>query len=261
MIRTFTILKYFFVNSLQIEMEYRSEVVVSALNSVLAAISGYVVIYSLFFNSATIGGWEFEECLILFGIFLLIEAFISMILRPNLSRLSEYIRMGSMDYMLLKPVSSQFLVSFRFINIWAFPNLFIGWGLVFYGMYKLSTLSFFTIFQLALMLPPALIIVYSIWCLLNTTAFWWINIENITMLFNSFLEAGRFPISAYPGYMQVILTLVVPVAFITTVPAQAAFEILSFKNILLGWVISGTLLLVSNLLWRYALSKYASASS
>jgi len=261
MTNPFRLIRQFFTNALQIEMEYRAEFFVSALNSMLAFGSGFLVLYAIFHNVPTLGGWAFEEGLILFGVFLIIEGYIAMILKPNLSRISEYIRLGTMDFILLKPINSQFFVSFRFVNIWAFPSLITGCGLVIYGMWALDVLSVLSVARFILMLIPALIIVYAIWCMLNTTAFWWTKVENINLMFRAFFEAGRFPVTAYPGWLKLVLTVVVPVAFMTTVPAQAAFSDLSLPMTLAGWIIALAALAISHLFWRFALANYASASS
>lgn len=250
----------FFANGLQIEMEYRGEFLISALNSLLAFGSGFIVLYAVFHNVSELGGWAFEEGLILFGVFLVIEGYIAMFLQPNLSRLSEYIRLGTMDFILLKPISSQFFVSFRYINIWAFPSLLLGMGLVVYGMWALSVLTLLALAQFLLLLVPALVIVYAVWCILNTTAFWWTQVENINLIFRTFFEAGRFPVTAYPRWLQIALTAIVPVAFMTTVPAQAAFSGVSLAMGLMSWTVALVILVLCHLFWRYALSKYSSAS-
>lgn len=261
MITPLRLIRQFFTNALQIEMEYRAEFFVSALNSMLAFGSGFLVLHAIFHNVPALGGWAFEEGLILFGVFLIIEGYIAMFLKPNLSRISEYIRLGTMDFILLKPINSQFFVSFRFVNIWAFPSLITGFGLVAYGMWALEVLSLLNLAQFTLMLIPALIIVYAIWCALNTTAFWWTKVENINLMFRAFFEAGRFPVTAYPGWLKVVLTVIVPVAFMTTVPAQAAFAGLTPVMAFAGWLIALVALLLSHLFWRFALASYASASS
>ncbi|MEM9910681.1 MAG: ABC-2 family transporter protein [Pseudomonadota bacterium] len=261
MIRFARLIRQFFGNGLQIEMEYRGEFVISALNSLLAFGSGFIVLYAVFHNVSELGGWAFEEGLILFGVFLIIEGYIAMFLQPNLSRLSEYIRLGTMDFILLKPINSQFFVSFRFINIWAFPSVLLGLGLVFYGMWALDALTIPLVAQFLLLLAPALVIVYAVWCVLNTTAFWWTQVENINLIFRTFFEAGRFPVTAYPRWLQILLTAVVPVAFMTTVPAQAAFSEVTLEMALLSWAVAIFALFLCHLFWRYALSKYSSASS
>lgn len=261
MIRSTRLIRQFFANGLQIEMEYRGEFLISALNSLLAFVSGFVVLYAVFHNVSELGGWAFEEGLILFGVFLIIEGYIAMFLQPNLSRLSEYIRLGTMDFILLKPISSQFFVSFRFINIWAFPSIVLGSGLVIYGMWALDVLSPLGMARFLLLLCPALMIVYAVWCILNTTAFWWTQVENINLIFRTFFEAGRFPVTAYPRWLQVLLTAVVPVAFMTTFPAQAAFSQIGVSTSVISWIVGIFALFVSHAFWRYALSKYASASS
>ncbi|MEM6889648.1 MAG: ABC-2 family transporter protein [Pseudomonadota bacterium] len=261
MIRLVHLIAQFFANGLQIEMEYRGEFLISALNSLLAFGSGFVVLYAVFNNVSELGGWAFEEGLILFGVFLIIEGYIAMFLQPNLSRVSEYVRLGTMDFILLKPINSQFFVSFRFINIWAFPSLVLGLGLVLYGMWALDTLTSLAMGQFLLLLIPALLIVYAVWCILNTTAFWWTQVENINLIFRTFFEAGRFPVTAYPRWLQLLLTAVIPVAFMTTIPAQAAFSDVTVATGLISWSVGLGALFISHAFWRYALSKYASASS
>ena len=59
----------------------------------------------------SLAGWSFHETLALLGIFMTLEAFIEIVLHPNLDELPEHIRTGQLDSDLLKPVSTQFLVS------------------------------------------------------------------------------------------------------------------------------------------------------
>ena len=58
--------------------------------------------------------------------------------------------------------------------------------------------------------------------MLTTTAFWLVKVDNISELFYAFFSAGRFPVSAFPVWVRFVLTFIVPIAFITTVPAAAA---------------------------------------
>jgi ABC-2 type transport system permease protein len=97
--------------------------------------------------------------------------------------------------------------------------------------------------------------------MLTTTAFWWVRVNNMMELFNAFFVAGRFPITAFPIWVRVILTFIVPIAFITTVPASAAVGRLDWPMALGSLAIAAGFLLLSHLFWRWAVANYTSASS
>jgi ABC-2 type transport system permease protein len=103
--------------------------------------------------------------------------------------------------------------------------------------------------------------VYSIWLMLMTTAFWFVKVENITELFNGLFRAAQFPVTAFPGWLRLFFSFVVPIAFITTVPAEAFIGRIQPQSIMLSIAVTLILFVVSRLVWMRALSKYTSASS
>ena len=107
----------------------------------------------------------------------------------------------------------------------------------------------------------AAVIVYSIWVMMVTTAFWFVRVDNITELFTAIYETGRFPVNAYPGWMRGVLTFVIPIAFITTFPAAALLGQARTYLLLASFLIAALLLIGSVLFWRLALQHYSSASS
>jgi ABC-2 type transport system permease protein len=108
---------------------------------------------------------------------------------------------------------------------------------------------------------PALCILYSIWFLLATLTIWFVKIYNITFVLKNVLEAGRFPVHAYPGRLRMVLTFVVPVAFLTTVPARAMIGRGGPALFGVSAVLALALLLATRAFWRFALRFYTSASS
>jgi ABC-2 type transport system permease protein len=106
-----------------------------------------------------------------------------------------------------------------------------------------------------------LISLYSLWFMLGATSIWFVKISNVTEVLRGLMEAGRFPIVAYPTAYRFFFTFIVPVAFLTTVPAEAMLG----RTQLIWLLGSGTLglglLLVSTIFWRFALRFYTSASS
>ena len=87
-------------------------------------------------------------------------------------------------------------------------------------------------------------IVYSFWLILATTAFWFVRIENILVIFQSVYEAGRWPVGIYPAWLRFALTFLVPVAFAITVPAQALAGRLTVPVLLGAWMFAVALFAV-----------------
>ena len=104
-------------------------------------------------------------------------------------------------------------------------------------------------------------IVYSYWLMLATCTFWFVKIENILVIFQSMYEAGRWPIGIYPGWLQVLLTALVPVAFAVTVPAEALVGRLNTGMMIGAGVLAIVLLIVSRWFWLVGLRSYSGASA
>jgi ABC-2 type transport system permease protein len=88
-----------------------------------------------------------------------------------------------------------------------------------------------------------------------------VKVGNIPELFHSIFAAGRFPISAFPPWIRILLTFVVPVAFITSVPAEAAVGRLDWSTGAQSIAVAALFLGLSRAFWRLAVRNYTSASS
>ena len=134
------------------------------------------------------------------------------------------------------------------VLVFAFTRLGEGMGLLSAATFMLTLLA-------------GAIIVYCVWLILATLAFWFVRVENILVIFQSFYEAGRWPLSLYPGWLRYGLTFVVPVAFAVTVPAEALTGRLSWGNVLLAFILAVALAIVSRAFWRRGLKRYSGASA
>jgi ABC-2 type transport system permease protein len=82
-----------------------------------------------------------------------------------------------------------------------------------------------------------------------------------TWLFDGLFQMARYPVGLYPGWLRLILTWVVPVGIMTTVPAQAIVGALPPEMLAGSIVFAMALLAGASLLFRLGLQRYASASS
>lgn len=260
--RYLRLISIFYKNTLINELEYRlnfwSNLALSLFWLMWAAIS--VRIY--FFHAETIAGWNYFELLIVMGLFFAFNGFRQMILEPNLSHLSEYVRLGTLDFILTKPVNSQFLVSLRHIGVYNWGDPILGLGLAGYALWRLGRLPrtgeilLFVVLSLA-----AAVLLYSFNLIVQTTTFWLTNIEQADTLVYGFIETGRFPIQFYRGWIRGLLTVIVPVAFMTTFPAQALLGKSPAWMAAAAAGLAALLFTLSALFWRFGLRYYSGASS
>ncbi|MGD1865015.1 MAG: ABC transporter permease [Phormidesmis sp.] len=254
------VLKLFWQVAIAAELEYRINFVVALITS-LGGLAGSLFGLFLFYRTDyAFPGWSWDEALLVLGIFTMLQGIAATFLVPNLNKIVGYVQEGTLDFVLLKPISSQFWLSAHTVSPWGLPDLIFGAVIVFYagGHIGLTAVDY-----LALLPPLALGIVslYSLWFILAATSIWFVKIYNVTEVLRSLLEAGRFPIEGYPAVYRIFFTFVVPVAFLTTVPAQTMIGRSEPAWLLGSAVLAIALFQMSKWFWSFALRFYTSASS
>lgn len=247
--------------SVSAQLEYRMNFVVQTIGSLLLAGGSLLGLAILYGDGQPLGGWSLRETMVVVGIFTFVQGFIGAFLQPNLSRMAEEVRQGTMDFTLLKPVDSQFYVSTRNVNIFRATDVLVGGGLVVWAASGLERVSVPGSLLAAALLVAALAIVYCVWFMLSTTSFWFVKVGNVTELFNGLFRAGQFPITALPGWVRLLFTFVIPVAFVTTVPAEAIAGRTQPGSVLAAVGMAVALAFASRWFWRFAVRNYTSASS
>lgn len=89
----------------------------------------------------------------------------------------------------------------------------------------------------------------------------WVPGVFFTWVFDSLFQLARYPVGLYPGWLRLVLTWVVPVGLMTTVPAQALTGELTAGALAGGVALAGLLMVGASALFRRGLRRYASASS
>lgn len=252
----------FWSSSLAMELEYPLNALIELL-SVLGNLAGSVVVLALFYGRGHgLGGWSWDEALVVLGIYTLLDGFTSTLLQPNLGAIVNHVRTGSLDFVLLKPIDSQFWLSARSFSPWGLPGVLAGLVLIVLAAGRAgATPSLLTLLGTTLLLLCSGLILYSLWFVLAATSIWFVKVWNATEVLRSTLVAGRFPVSAYPPALRTLFTLVLPVAFLTTVPAEAILGRATLPWVLASLGMAVLSLALSRGLWRHALRYYTSASS
>jgi ABC-2 type transport system permease protein len=253
----------FVKNSMQNEAAYRVNLLTNVLLTVVqvsSSVGGLLVIYN---HTQTIRGWTFSQTLALLGVFIFTNGLTHTFIAPNLNEFAEGIRKGTLDFTLVKPANSQFLASFQRVNVWGMADVLVGLGIVVYAVASGFGRGVGPLQVLAFLAAAACgtVIIYSLWMGLATVAFWTVKIDNITSILQAFYEMGRFPVQAYPAWLQRVLTFVVPVAFVTTIPVQVLSSRTTPLLLLASAGVAAAMLWLSTRLWKLGLSQYTSASS
>ncbi|MBD1850352.1 ABC transporter permease [Leptolyngbya sp. FACHB-711] len=254
------VLKLFWSTALEAELEYRVNFLIAALTS-FGSLAGSLFSLSLFYQTGyQFQGWSWEEALLVLGVFTILQGFSATLLAPNLNQIVDQVQKGTLDFVLLKPISSQFWLSLRRISPWGLPDLIFGLILIGYAGTRLNLPP---IAYVASVIPIlfGLLILYSLWFILGATSIWFVKIYNVTEVLRGLLEAGRYPMAAYPVAYRVFFTFVVPVAFLTTIPAEVLLSRAQVLWIAGAGILAIVLLLFARSFWRFALRFYTSASS
>ena len=259
--RYLRVLFIFWRTSLLSELDYRLNFLLATLSSLGHAAGNYFGLSLFYTGKGSLGGWPFHQALLVMGVFTTLSGLNRVLLTPNLARIVEHTRTGTLDFVLLKPMDSQFWLSTRRISPWGVPDVLFGLGMIGYAALRLG-LPLSSLAWAVVPLTGSCLIQYSLWFTLASISIWYVKVHNVTEVFNGLLAAGRYPIDALPpGVYRFVFTFIIPVALLTTVPAQVALNQVRVSSLVLAGVFALGAFLFSRAFWKFALRYYTSASS
>jgi ABC-2 type transport system permease protein len=243
------------------ELQYRANFVASLLGTLFWIVTALLTLAVFFRHTTRLGDWDYWEVVVLLGVFNTLTGVIEAVLRPGIGRLAGEVKNGGLDLVLAKPVDAQAFVSFRRLDVWRFTDVVLGLTLAGYALYRLGRVP--SVAQLAafvLALAAAVVVVYALWVALMSLAFWFVSVENLSVLFDAVYEGARYPVSAYPGALRFIFVYLIPIAWTTTIPASALTGRLEPGYALVAAAVAAVAFALTRLLWRTALKRYSGAS-
>ena len=252
----------FFAQAVVRETHYRAHFVTTLLVGVVQLGLGIVPILLLYGYTDEVRGWSQAEVITLVGMFQIVTGLIATFVAPNMNRMTTYITQGELDGVLLRPVSSQFYVTVRWINVAELGNVVSGvlvlvLGLVFSG----ASPNALEIVQAILLASCGLVLLACVWCALSFLAFWLQSVNAIAYVYLNLVDSGRYPLVFFPIGVRAFLTFAFPVAFASTFPAQALRGDLGWLPVAGGLGLTAVAVVLVRAQWRYGLRSYSSASS
>ncbi|BAZ04334.1 ABC transporter permease [Calothrix sp. NIES-3974] len=258
--RYLRILGLFWSAAIAAEMEYRVNFLLATLSSLGNLMGSLFALFLFYRQGYTFAGWRWEAALLVLGVFTLLQGYSATFLSPNLNRIVRHVQEGTLDFVLLKPIQSQFWLSTHTLSPWGIPDLVFGGVLIAYAGNKLG-IGIDNYLASIIPLIFGSIILYSLWYMLGATSIWFVKIYNVTEVLRGLLEAGRYPMAAYPVGFKFFFTFIIPVAFLTTIPVEVMLGQSQLNWILGSGILAVSLFVISTMFWRFALRFYTSASS
>jgi len=214
-------------------------------------------------HTDSIGDWTKWQVVMLIGASHFIQQLFQALLLTNCAQLSDLVHTGRMDFLLLFPVNTRFLVSARFVDLGGFIGAASGLAVMIYAAAQLHLTP--TVAQIAgfgLLCLVSVLIHYSLMFLMATISFWTVRAQGLVMAYYNLFSIARIPDVAFRGATRVLFTLVIPMLLVASVPVKVlGAKLASPAEIFLLLAMGGACFLVSSLVWHVALRRYASASS
>ena len=244
-------------------VQYRSDFVLAVANAVISLLTQALGLSVIFANTSDLRGWTADAMLVLIGIHFFISGLVGLVLRPSMEALMEGIRLGTFDFLLTKPADAQLLAASQRVAPQALTDVVVGLLVVALAVSRgQADLDLVSVALFLVTLASGFAIICAFLLVLSTMAFWFVKLDNILVIFQAlFGNAGRWPVSIFPGWMRPVLTFVVPIAFAVTVPAQALTGQLSLSGALASLAVAALFVTGSRVFWLVALRRYTGASA
>ena len=251
-------------NSLIRELSFKANFLLWLVTELLWFLGQVLFVEVLFLNTERIGDWSKWEVVLLIGTHQMISQIFQAVFYVNLANLPELVRTGRLDLMLLLPVDAQFSVSTRQFGLDNVVNIAVGAAFVVFSLGKLGVVpSPLQLGCYAVCLLLGALIHYAIMFSLATLSFWIVRAQGLIYGYFNIVSIARYPDVVFSGLFKWVFSWLIPVIVVSNVPARLLTRAGSHPFSLVGSLAAVCLLALalSRLFWRYALRRYASASS
>ena len=269
-------------NSLVRDMSFRTNFILQTFSSLGWAMMNLIFFRIIFMSAKSMGegtGWNEFEFYVFLATVWIINSIVQTFFMPNAQEFSELIRTGNLDFALLKPIDTQFLISFTKMNWASLANLFAGIALLVVGIWNLMempdnplVLSPVSILMYLFFVACGAAVMYSLVLAVAATSVWLGRNQNVYMLYFYLTQFYRYPMEIYQrgwGWgLWGIFTFLIPVLVVANIPARIMARPLrpnwqTWELGLIGFTLlaTGLSLICSRWVFKTALKSYRSASS
>jgi len=264
--RYFNIYQALWKNSVTREMTFKSNFLLWIFVELLWFGLQLSFIGVLYLHTDNIGSWTKWEVVMLIGGSHFIQQIFQAFFLINCTNLSELIRTGKLDFLLLLPINTRFVVSLRQVDLGAFVNAGFSVAVMTYAAKQMHFVpSALQITGFLLLCVAGVLIHYSLMFLLASISFWTVRAQGIVWGYYNLFNIARMPDEAFGGLFKALFTFAIPMLLVSNVPVRVLADKLSSPQEMVKLVIlvamSVFCFVISELGWRASVRHYTSASS
>ncbi|MGP3920343.1 ABC transporter permease [Nonomuraea sp. 10N515B] len=256
------LMRRFLIQALVRETHYRAHFVATLTVGLAELLVGLLPVWFLYGHADEVNGWTGAEVVALVGAYQITTGLLATFVAPNLTRMTAYLTKGELDLVLIRPVSAQFYLTFRWIRLAELGKAATGLIALCSGLAAAGVRPGpIEVVQAILLGCCGLVLLTCAWSALVYLAFWTQGAGPITVVFDAFMEAGRYPLAYYPAAARAFLTFAFPVGFATSFPIEALTDGVGWLPVLGGVAMCVAAVAALRLYWRLGVRGYSSASS
>ncbi len=250
-------------NSVAREMGFKTNFLMWILVEVLWFALQLSFVGVLYLHTDAIGTWTKWQVVFLIGASHFIQQIFQAFFLVNCTNLSELVRNGKLDFLLMLPVNSRFVVSLRQVDLGAFVNAAWAVAVMVYAGSRLGMEpSLLQLLGFSVLCLAGALVHYSLMFLLATISFWTVRAQGIVWGYYNLFQIARMPDEAFTGAFRIVFTFAIPMLLVSNVPVRVVTGKLEEPwLVLLVLVMSAVCVGVSEWGWRTSLKHYTSASS
>ena len=217
----------------------------------------------IYLHTDKINTWDRWQVVLLVGASQFIQQIFQSFFLVNCTNLSELVRTGKLDFLLLLPVNTRFIISLRQVDLGGFVNALSAIGVMIFAASHFPHFpNLVQILGFLLLCVVGILIHYSLMFLLASISFWTVRAQGIVWGYYNLFNVARLPDEAFQGLFKAFFTFAIPMLLVSNVPARVLAQKIESPGpilILLGMCVLCAA--VSEWGWRKSLRHYTSASS
>ena len=259
----------FLHNAVVREMTFRGNLLITIMTRIFYFVAQLTLFEIIYRQVGAIDDWSREEYFAFMATGMLINSLVEAFFMPNCANYSELIRTGNLDFVLLKPIDPQFLISFEKMELAMLNQAVLAFSLVAYALIKIGhPVSLLHAVLYVVFVAVGVALLYSLMLLLASTSVWFGRNTGLYDFWFYVTTFARYPRDIYAGSaageaLQFGFSYVVPILLVVTVPSQILLaKVLNPSWLTVVAVASAVVgLLASRAVFRWSLRAYRSASS
>ena len=221
---------------------------------------------TVFARTSSIASWSEPQYLFFVGCFFALNGLIETLFLENCDGFAELVRTGDLDFLLLKPIDEQFLITCRRVDWSTAPNVVMGAVVMVLSLIQMhwafdpSRIAAFVI-----AFACGLLIAYSFMLVLTSISVWMVRNQGLMEMWWLFSSLARYPKEIFSGTwaepIGKFFTYVLPILLVANVPAQAMVKVLDWRTVIFMLIATVAVMWASRKFFHKALRSYRSASS